>query len=836
MEEDAMPVERAHLDAWGMPQSNASRRDTEDMLARVGRSETESSEAFRRIEEQLRGVARRLDSSERSHSESNRVLSRTAQEINIATREQSQAFDQLGLNVMALSERLERVERTTANDGIRDAVKALHQGLSRLADQVTQTANNSATQAGNLASNLEQLAARVGAARVDAEDADKQLAQRILTVENVGHKNATHLDDRLTRLESGTQVALDSLEKRLAAVQTGMEAGQAALEQRIENRLANAEKAAQVHTSAIDHALEKIEGAAAARAADQVEAQRRAGFVEENLQGLRDAIERLETRGSDVVERRLDQVERHVGGLIERLEHHDAAAPLQEMLDTLTRRIETLEKDHTELLAELRTGGHPGEPSSGFAQTGFAPSAFAPSAFPQEHAHQPGEPPAPPAGAFEAPPFPEPQSGVGYSSGYSTQAQASFQPDPFADGPPDQFLYGADPSEHAPVLEAEPPASTQAFESGQDPDYPGAEEEPENFLSQARRTARAAAEKAETERQTRGFRWGAAAASAGSEERPRYLIPAVIALIVLLAVAAGLVLSQRLRAPAPATPAPKTAVDNKGPDFSMPQPPAGDETQFVVAPSAESEQGPQGAGQESGPPNSAQPLQQRNVRQAPVNSVPDRAPARQSSADRVVQLADANNAIAQTILGLRYLDGTGGTAVNLPQAVKYLTAAANQGQAVAQYRLGTLYERGQGVPADSAKAAHWYQASANQGNRKAMHNLAVAYASGSIGKKNMPEAARWFAKAAALGLSDSQFNLAVLYERGDGVPQSLLDAFKWYSIAAASGDTESKARVTVLQSQLSDADRATAQKSAATFHAAPLNRSANVPPELADLG
>jgi localization factor PodJL len=76
----------------------------------------------------------------------------------------------------------------------------------------------------------------------------------------------------------------------------------------------------------------------------------------------------------------------------------------------------------------------------------------------------------------------------------------------------------------------------------------------------------------------------------------------------------------------------------------------------------------------------------------------------------------------------------------------------------------------------------------------------------------------------------------VLYERGDGVPQSLLDAFKWYSIAAASGDTESKARVTVLQSQLSDADRATAQKSAATFHAAPLNRSANVPPELADLG
>jgi localization factor PodJL len=187
-------------------------------------------------------------------------------------------------------------------------------------------------------------------------------------------------------------------------------------------------------------------------------------------------------------------------------------------------------------------------------------------------------------------------------------------------------------------------------------------------------------------------------------------------------------------------------------------------------------------------------------------------------------------------LGLRALDGTNGSAVNLPDGVKFLTQAAEKGQAVAQYRLGTLYERGQGIPADTAKAAHWYEMAANQGNRKAMHNLAVSYASGAAGKKNMAEAGRWFAKAAALGLSDSQFNLAVLYERGDGVPQSLLDAFKWYSIAAAAGDTESKARIGVLQTQLSDADKAAANKSAATFHAAPLNRSANVPPEPADLG
>jgi localization factor PodJL len=314
----------------------------------------------------------------------------------------------------------------------------------------------------------------------------------------------------------------------------------------------------------------------------------------------------------------------------------------------------------------------------------------------------------------------------------------------------------------------------------------------------------------------------------------------------VVAAAAALLLSQHAKQPDMAAAPTTRPVTTPGPTYSVPAPPDSDDTQFVVAPQAGGQRGdeknydtqrsePQS---QDAPPRTAMPLKQRDVRNAPVNPVPDGAkPASAApSADKTVQLANAGNPIALTILGLRALDGTGGTAVNLPDAVKFLTEAAEKGQAVAQYRLGTLYERGQGVAADPAKAAHWYEMAANQGNRKAMHNLAVSYASGAAGKKNMPEAARWFAKAAALGLSDSQFNLAVLYERGDGVPQSLLDAFKWYSIAAASGDSESKQRMSVLQTQLSDSDKAAANKSAATFHAAPLNRSANVPPEAADLG
>ncbi|HEU4550626.1 MAG TPA: hypothetical protein VFS01_13080 [Rhizomicrobium sp.] len=885
MEEDIMPTERAHLDAWGLPQATTSRRDTEDMLARVGRSETETSEIFGRIEEQLRGLSRRLDSSERSHSESNRVLSRTAQEINIASREQAQVFDQLSTNVIALSQRLERVERAAASDGIREAVKALHQGLSRLADQASQTANQSATQVSNLATSLEQLAVRLGAVRMDAEDADKQLAQRILAVENLAHNKVAHLDDRLARLEGSIRNDLEALEKGLTAVQgsreadqaateqrlkhhlagvesgqtamqqrleeriAGMEAAQAEAEQRVDQRLASVEKTAQVHTNALDHALEKIEAAANARAADQVEAQRRAASIEENLQGLREAIMRLESRGPDAaIEHRLDNVERNLGGLIDRLQEDGPAAPLQQSLNALALRIETLEKDHNELLAEVRTGG------SSHAASAFASSDFPQSAFTQDHdAFRPvDEPAAPPPLGFDVPPFPEPQPELGYDA----HAQSPSRTGPFADEGAEQYFYAGDPSEPAqsdPAHESTPEAGEfEPLADFTEPFEP--EAEPENFLAQARRTARAAAERAENERQSRGFHWGRTTSAANDEDRPRYLIPALIALIVVLAVAAGLVLSQRMRTEprgseiaVPAKPVSHNRITSAPPAagkvaaLPVAKPSAGETAQPAVTPPAAKPQVVQPASAAAGtredvPSNTVKTPPQRDVHKAPANPAPRGNATAHKAPDRVIRLANADNPVAQTILGLRYLDGTVDTAVNLPEALKYLTAAAIQGQPVAQYRLGTLYERGQGVPADGAKAAHWYQMAANQGNRKAMHNLAVAYASGATGKKNMAEAARWFAKAAALGLSDSQFNLAVLYERGDGVPQSLLDAYKWYSIAAASGDAESKARVGVLQSQLSDSDRAAAQKAATAFHAAPLNRSANVPPEPADLG
>jgi localization factor PodJL len=580
---------------------------------------------------------------------------------------------------MAYAQRLER----DADVGVKEAFKVLHQGLSCLAGQITATDSHSAHIAAQLTNNWEQLARRLSEIRLDVDD-----SHRVLDV-----------------------------------------------------RLSAAEKAADYSGSALDHALEKIEAFAHQRALDRAENQRQTNRHEQVLERLSDAFLKLEKRLPDTnIIDRLEAVEQAVGGLTE--QKVPDSAPLLPALQALSHRLETLEKDHGDLLSELRARLFDNAPRLDMPQP---PETI-------------GQPPL-----IEPPVF-----------------------------------------EPADIDNAAVPDFEDIFTQQQP------EPEAVNFLTRARIAARATPD----------------------APRPRYLFPAAVGLVVALALAAGLILHRRVEHAA------AMKSDNSGPTYSVPVPPGAEDTQFAVAPQPGDGGEDDFATQRSelGSQDTATrvpaALKPREVRDAPVSPVPDgprpaAQPASASSADRVQQLANQGNVLALTILGLRAVDGTNGVAVNLPDAVKYLSQAAQKGHAVAQYRLGTLYERGQGVAADPAKASHWYELSAAQGNRKAMHNLAVFYAS----RKDMANAARWFAKAAALGLSDSEFNLAVLYERGDGVPQSLVDAFKWYSIAAVAGDIESKARVGVLQTQLNDTDRATAAKAIEAFHPLPFDHNANVPPE-----
>ena len=65
-----------------------------------------------------------------------------------------------------------------------------------------------------------------------------------------------------------------------------------------------------------------------------------------------------------------------------------------------------------------------------------------------------------------------------------------------------------------------------------------------------------------------------------------------------------------------------------------------------------------------------------------------------------------------------------------PQEIAELRAKANQGEAKAQFQLGTRYATGDGVQQDFAEALKWIRKAAEQDFADAQSNLGVMYLNG----------------------------------------------------------------------------------------------------------
>jgi uncharacterized protein len=116
-------------------------------------------------------------------------------------------------------------------------------------------------------------------------------------------------------------------------------------------------------------------------------------------------------------------------------------------------------------------------------------------------------------------------------------------------------------------------------------------------------------------------------------------------------------------------------------------------------------------------------------------------------------------------------------------ALRLLRPLAEQGDDVAQFDLGVMYNEGWGVPRDYVQAAKWYRRAAIQGNADAQFNLGMLYE-----HHRYAEAAKWYREAADQGLEDAQFNLGLLYAKGQGVPRDDVQAYMWFELSAAQGD------------------------------------------------
>ncbi|HEY1961512.1 MAG TPA: hypothetical protein VGG69_03755 [Rhizomicrobium sp.] len=806
------------------PAARHSARDSEDMLARVSRSEAETQNAYRAIDQQLKSVARRLEGTERTQTENNRAMTQAATQINIAAREQAQAFEQMSAKVTTLAERLGRVERQSANDGMKEAVKALHQGLSRVADQIAQTANQSASQIAALAGNVDSLATQVADAHAKADaalstghEAVEQhfaaLDERLRVVERTAFSSASAIDhtmENVEQLKAEKETVHGDVRQHGAAISQMKD-----VFEHLNDRIAAVEND---KASVLAHVSEAESENAAA------------------IARLTEAVNRLEDHAaSNPVDRRLQGIEHVLSDMMTRMEQSErtgtASSNFEQALRDVAAGFESAERRNNETVRELQNAVHDAAEKIAAVESRLA-------APPKPDPAQPRQP------IFDTPRFEDdaaPMHDADFASAPAFAQQIEpppafaqdLEPPPFAEHP-----------EHAADYFSETaPAFGETFGES-----PGVHTDTgESFLSAARRSARTAAADADLQSPPRaamgGFSWTFGGKDAAKPNAKRYLVAGSVFGGAVAAALAGVVLTRSVGSTAPQAPVARTTISSPfdaRPSLAPAKPTAEDS-----APAAQQSATPD---DETSPvaasaPNTTAAVPQatapapartataapKQIAPAPAATAPASAPA--SPMQKLASLANTGDARAQLLLGLDYLEGKG-TPVNEAEAARWFARSAQQGQALAQYRLGTLYERGRGVPADAKQATHWYELAAKQGNRKAMHNLAVAYAEGSGEPKDYVQAALWFSRAANMGLADSQFNLAVLYERGMGVQQSLPDAYKWYLIAAAQGDAESKKRADALATQLNDTSRSAAQAAASSFKPQQPNAAANTAPVL----
>ena len=129
------------------------------------------------------------------------------------------------------------------------------------------------------------------------------------------------------------------------------------------------------------------------------------------------------------------------------------------------------------------------------------------------------------------------------------------------------------------------------------------------------------------------------------------------------------------------------------------------------------------------------------------------------------------------------------------ERAKRCKMAAAHGDVKAQYRLGEMYEHGNGVKKDIGRAVRWYRAAAEHGNSDAQCKLGWMCELGVGSQQNLLEAREWYLKAAEQGDAIAQFALGNLYEDGRGVQQNRAEAIKWLKMAAKQGYVD--ARVTL---------------------------------------
>lgn len=113
------------------------------------------------------------------------------------------------------------------------------------------------------------------------------------------------------------------------------------------------------------------------------------------------------------------------------------------------------------------------------------------------------------------------------------------------------------------------------------------------------------------------------------------------------------------------------------------------------------------------------------------------------------------------------------------EAAALFTPAAEAGNASAQYHLGLMHARGEGVPKDLARAAGWFERAATGGHNHAQYIVGHMYAKGDGVPRDRARAHMWFTAATAGGWWKAREARERLVDDGM-TPQEVAEAGKLY--------------------------------------------------------
>lgn len=125
-------------------------------------------------------------------------------------------------------------------------------------------------------------------------------------------------------------------------------------------------------------------------------------------------------------------------------------------------------------------------------------------------------------------------------------------------------------------------------------------------------------------------------------------------------------------------------------------------------------------------------------------------------------------------------------------------AVADQGSAWAQYQVGMMLQRGQGVTKDESEASQWFRRAGEGGDLRGLVRLGYAYESGTGVGRDCATAATHYRTAAEAGDPDAQAGLGGLYWRGDGVKQDDQQSLKWNRMSAEQGCARGERQLAIL--------------------------------------